>query len=144
MGMGGCDPGFYCNAPGCGTGTCAQKPGIAEQQKDRALVCGCDNVTYWNESIAAYQGVGVKAMGTCLVGSGIACSQATPCPSGLRCNRKALSDMTCNTTPNGECWGMPIACDPIGPTGHACSNGQCASECVLIQSQNPWYDGPCP
>jgi hypothetical protein len=142
--MGGCDPGFYCNAPGCGAGFCAPKPGPAQQQKDQALVCGCDGVTYWNESIAAYQGVAVQAMGACPAGSGIACSQAMPCPSGLRCNRKATSEPACSATPDGECWGVPIACDPIGPQGHACSNMACATECTLIQSQNPWYAGTCP
>src|SRR5687768_8248515 len=56
-----CGFGRYCQAPGCGTGTCAAVE--TSPKTARAVVCGCDGLTYWNASLAAQRGVPVRATG---------------------------------------------------------------------------------
>jgi hypothetical protein len=144
-GLGGCDPGFYCEAPGCGDGVCVDKPlpGIQPQNKD--VVCGCDGVTYWNAPIAASYGAGVKSPGVCPDNFAVGCDAATPCASGLKCNRQVKAAAACSPQATGTCWGVPVSCALDGPQANACSNGACVLECSLVQSQNPWYsDGACP
>jgi hypothetical protein len=145
MGLGGCDAGFYCEAPGCGDGVCVARPppGIQPQNKD--VVCGCDGVTYWNAPIAWANGAGVKSAGACPDNFAVACDAATPCAPGLECNRKVPAAGACSPQAAGTCWGVPLACALDGPQAKACSNGACALECSLVQSQNPWFDdGGCP
>ncbi len=143
--QGGCDTGLYCDAPGCGAGTCQPKPPLGTLSQAFAPVCGCDHITYWNADLAAYRGAAVLAQGTCTGSNAVACSAMTPCPSGDKCNRQVGAMAQCGAGAQGTCWGVPLACPLSGPKGKACSNASCQTVCTLIQSQNPWWDdGTCP
>src|SRR5690348_2485411 len=54
-----CATGYYCDAVGCGAGTCAALPGVNMVGNAGMPVCGCDGVTYWNSDVAAYDGASV-------------------------------------------------------------------------------------
>ncbi|MDI3281699.1 hypothetical protein [Polyangium sp. 15x6] len=144
-GASGCDPGLYCNAPGCGAGVCAQKPPPGLQSQDPDLVCGCDGVTYWNAEIAEVLGSSVKSAGACPAAEAVTCDPETPCPGGRHCNRMVAAANACSPMVTGVCWGMPISCSVTGAKAKGCAGGMCFDQCSLIQSQNPWYDdGGCP
>jgi hypothetical protein len=141
----GCQEGLYCNAVGCGDGACDTKPIPAQEKKDQAPVCGCDGVTYWNENIAAQHGASVSASGPCPPAVAVPCGAGAACTSGLRCNKRIDGPESCELDVQGECWGVPLSCPVEGTQATACTNGECATECALIHSQNPWYDaGLCP
>jgi hypothetical protein len=143
-GTGECALGLYCDAPGCGAGTCTQKP-VPGLQTQKDPVCGCDGATYWNANVAAVNGASVKAAGTCPDGAALKCGANTPCPGGLKCNRQVQDMASCAPSATGTCWGVPLQCVFDGPQAKACSNGACVLECSLVQSQNPWFnDGKCP
>lgn len=135
-----CGPGQYCFAPGCGSGTCIQKPVPAGQSPDPAPVCGCDGATYWNADVAASQGMSVASDAACA--SPIPCGPGAPCPGTMKCDRQVPDQPACGPQVTGECWGTPLSCPLDGPQGRACSNDKCELRCSLIQSQNPWFDDP--
>lgn len=138
----GCAPGFYCDAPGCGVGACVMKSNPASASKDKAPVCGCDGITYWNTSLAQVHGAALVGAGTCA--APLTCDGVFPCVQGARCRREVADAASCGSG-DGTCWQVPMVCAIDGPMGHACSNGQCATECALIQSGNPFYvDAACP
>ena len=135
-----CGPGHYCQAPGCTTGFC--EPGLppGQQLPGKDPACGCDGVVYWNASIAESQGMSVRHAGACNFLEDVGCSQQNPCPGGKYCNHREDTQFTCNVSFGGQCWAVPVACPPGGPSGVGCLGAaQCVSECALIQSQNPWY-----
>jgi hypothetical protein len=150
--MNTCAPGLYCDALGCGAGTCAQPLPLPAQQKIFDPVCGCDGVSYFNATIGESKGAAISHAGACLPGEAIACVKGvTPCGVGIFCSAEVATIGTCPNTPNqavpGTCWGVPLACDVAGPKGRGCvPPGQpCADTCSLIQSQNAWHaDATCP
>jgi hypothetical protein len=137
-----CGPDLYCDAAACGAGTCAKRPAPASASTDPAPVCGCDESTYWNADVAHLHGVPVGGAGACPGPLATPCGPNTPCPSGQLCNRPVADAAGCAGAITGECWSVPAQCPLTGPMGRACSNGQCATQCALMQSQNPWYADP--
>lgn len=143
-GMGTCNQGLYCNALGCGAGTCALPLSPAAQSKLFNPVCGCNGVSYYNATIAESKSAAVSHAGECTSLEAIACNKVNmPCGTGLACNALVANLQSCPPSPNvivpGTCWGVPIACDPAGPQARGCG-GMCADTCSLIQGQNAWYD----
>jgi hypothetical protein len=148
-----CGAGRYCKTDSCGQGVCA--PVAAVEQQERAPVCGCDGVTYWNISVANRIGTSIKSSGECgntvhtMTCGGIA---SLRCPSYASCNYlvKTKDDCTISDV-GGTCWALPALC-PIpavgfGPRHRACSpaGGACAEECPLIRREETWYmNGNCP
>lgn len=143
-----CDPGFYCDAVGCGTGSCQPVREVAQQTKNYAPSCGCNGVTYFNGSLAEVAGMAVSHSGVCTPQEGIACTKQNLCPSGLACNAEVANQAACVPVLQaaGFCWDVPVGCDPNGTVrGRGCLNGICADRCSLIQGQNPWHpDATCP
>jgi hypothetical protein len=115
----------------------------------RNPVCGCDDLTYWNASVAGHRGMSVKGTGECppRTCGGIG---TIPCPiEAAWCNMKILTSTLCLATdPAGTCWVLPSACPSgpgIGPNTRACGASACKSECELIRAEQPWYaDNTCP
>ncbi len=141
-GLSQCPPGEYCDAPGCGAGTCEPPLLLVQQLKHRDPVCGCDDTTYWNSTIAQSLSMAIDHTGECTIV--VVCDPTTsPCPIGIFCNRRVQDYAECSVPQNGECWGVPVSCDPVGSEARACTNQQCYPECSLIQSENPWYFGGC-
>ncbi|MGZ3455414.1 MAG: hypothetical protein ACXVEF_37765 [Polyangiales bacterium] len=65
---GGCSATEYCDTPTCDMGTCKPRP--ATPAKEFAPACGCDGVTYWNQSVAAVTGHSSNPGKCALDGSG--------------------------------------------------------------------------
>ncbi len=142
-----CGPGRYCSAPGCGSGVCVAR-GTTEIQAKTA-VCGCDNVTYWNASVAAFNGMSVKASGECSPGRTCGGIAGIRCPVGASCNYRLAGSAECRISDAaGTCWVTPTACRPqvgIGPQTRACGAPLCSDECGLVKRSVRWYpDNTCP
>jgi len=141
-----CPNGQYCEAPGCGAGTCVNVPA---ETNNKSAVCGCDGVTYWNASVAAHNSMSVKGTGACTTGAktcgGIA---GLKCPTGTFCSYNVSGSNMCNVSDiAGSCWGMPATCPTIliGPSTRACKATTCSPECQLIKAGSTWYtDNTCP
>jgi hypothetical protein len=137
----------FCLITGCipGTlGTCQPKPAFSPQPDP---VCGCDGVTYWSPSVAANHGVAIHAGGECTQGfpKTKTCSLNNACVNGTKCNVQ-VDQLGCATAglATGFCWSLPD-CNGTTAQGKDCSNNQCASQCDLIDSNKPYYDGAgCP
>ncbi len=139
-----CDPNLYCQAEGCGAGTCQPVIPQTAQEKQFAPICGCDGINYFNPSIAASFGMSIAHGDRCTENEQIGCHKTNnPCAQGYFCNRTVASLPACMLSPihTGECWAVPLSCDPNGPQAKACANSLCYDLCSLIQSENPWY-GP--
>jgi hypothetical protein len=144
-----CGDGLYCKAPGCGMGTC-QPIGNVEQDP-KAPVCGCDGVTYWNDSIAASHGMAVSSAGECGPAATKTCGGfgGIQCPAGAFCNYKAPNKLGCGVADaGGACWAVPKICGGgigFGPNTRECNAVLCKDECELIKSEVVWYvDNTCP
>ncbi|MFT3769315.1 MAG: hypothetical protein QM820_28075 [Minicystis sp.] len=142
-----CGPGMYCNAPGCGDGTCA--PLGTSEMPDRAPACGCDGVSYWNASIAASHGMAIQASGVCMPQKTCGGFANEKCPAGATCTVHVQSAASCGSADlGGTCWAVPATCMAgvgFGPQTRACGAATCAGECDLIKGGQPWYDdNTCP
>jgi hypothetical protein len=137
---------MYCDAPTCQQGTCAQAGGV--ETGDRAPVCGCDNVTYWNVSVAKKQGKAVASNAACAPGKTCGGFANLKCPGAASCAYQLADSALCNAADlGGSCWAMPDVCPPIvlGSKTRACGAGKCADECSLIKSSTSYYtDTTCP
>lgn len=138
--VGQCGSGFYCKATACGLGTCAPAPA---ETSVRNPICGCDGVTYWNESVAQNHGVSTQTTGECKAGKTCGGIANLKCPTGANCNFKVASAGACGIADaSGDCWGLPAQCPQIviGPQTRACGKNVCAEECSLIKGGSVWYD----
>jgi hypothetical protein len=142
---GACPQGTYCDAPTCTTGTCVPL-GTTESQT-RMPVCGCDDVTYWNGTVAAARGMSVKDMGECKAPK--TCNDmGVKCPQGTHCNAPLANQAGCVALIHpGTCWALPKMCPMIviGPKTRACGAASCEAECDLVKKDAPYYsDNTCP
>ena len=144
---GACATGQYCNAVGCGDGTCVPVPA---EGSTRNPVCGCDGLTYWNPSVAGHRGIAVRATGECVPARTCGGIASLECPrTDAVCNMKLMDSTLCiQTDPGGACWVLPAVCPSgpgIGPQTRACGAATCKSECELIKGGEPWHaDNTCP
>jgi hypothetical protein len=131
----------YCDAADCASmGTCVQRPPPLGSG-DLNWVCGCDGITYWNQTFAKAQGV-TPTNGACgAAGNGgvlkpsdpLTCSASKQCPRGSIC----LAGATCQAK-QSTCWAWPndYAC-PVGALlGYKLCDGTggCLTECGAITS----------
>lgn len=144
-----CGTGEYCNAPGCGTGTCV--PMSMANDGIKNALCGCDGINYWNSTTASNYGMSIASSGECAQPKfcgGLANLQCSTPPAGHFCAEIGASVLICNVADNGgECWGMPKMCDAIviGGDHRPCFGNVCATECEAIKSGVPHYpDQTCP
>jgi hypothetical protein len=141
-----CGPGLYCDAPTCQQGTCVPSGGV--ETGDRAPVCGCNDVTYWNASVAKKQGQPVASSAACAPAKTCGGFANLKCPGAATCAHQLVDSSQCNIADgSGTCWAMPVVCPPIviGANTRACGAGKCAAECDLIKSSTPYYvDSTCP
>ncbi len=137
---GQCGPGFYCKATACGLGTCAPAPA---ETSTKTPICGCDGVTYWNETVAQNHGVSTQTTGECNPGKTCGGLANLKCPLGANCNFKQSSSGGCAISdPTGTCWGLPAQCPQIviGPQTRQCNQQKCTEACALIKAGATWYD----
>jgi hypothetical protein len=142
-----CPAGSYCSAPNCVSGVCV----VAASNDTLAPVCGCDQVTYWNASVAARRATGVRSPGACSPGLTCGGIASLNCPSRAVCNLEVPSAAACVTADlGGRCWELPTGGCPavaagVGPNTRRCNANQCADLCQLINAEQPFYvDNSCP
>jgi hypothetical protein len=142
-----CPGGYYCDAPGCTTGTC--QPLGTTDDPVKQPVCGCDNVNYWNAATAAVHGMPVASMGECAMPAWCGGFATIPCPDTAVqfCAYLYPTEQDCNIADgSGICWGMPQTCSQIGFGGswRACfgnPSDPCLEECDAIKTQSAhWND----
>lgn len=141
-----CGPGMYCDAPGCQQGTCVPTGGV--ETADKSPVCGCDDVTYWNGSVAKTHGQSVSKASACKPGKSCGGFGGIQCPGKATCAYQFDDSTLCNAADiGGNCWTTPAVCPPIvvGSKTRACGTGKCDDECSLIKSSTSYYtDSTCP
>ena len=118
----------------------------------KQVISGCDDVHYWNATVAASHGMAVSKAGMCapqLTCGGLGSLQ---CPMAKHyCDYQVPDQGWCGIMdPGGTCWGLPQKCPSvmIGPQFRKCSSGPsepCISECEGIKAEHPYYfDQTCP
>ncbi|GEM_PF-3040486 len=141
-----CGSNQYCDAPGCGVGTCVAIP--VAQTANKNPVCGCNGLDYWNASVAASGGMAVKAAGVCATAVFCGGFAGIQCPTGASCGYRVESASECNVSDaSGKCWVLPKTCvaPAIGPVTRACGSVSCTDECNLNKLGVTWYpDSTCP
>ena len=145
-----CKDGFYCKVANCATagGTCTLKAALAVAPAKP--VCGCDNVTYWNDNIAAHDGMNITSSGTsCPKNTAVPCNTTNvDCPAGRKCNLGVASSQQCSAILSGTCWRLPTTC-PTGADQYSICGGSgaadCLNPCPVIRDETPFYfDTRCP
>jgi hypothetical protein len=142
-----CKADEYCKVATCGAplGSCAPKPANSNAVSP---VCGCDNVTYWNESVAVREfGVSTKSAGECAPTEVSRCStNGIKCPANRVCNLAVANKAACvlPAAVLGTCWGLPRTC-PVGDSKYAdCRNENCKSQCEAIKAEkSSFMDNGC-
>ena len=144
------NPTTYCKVANCATtgGTCAPKAALTDAA---TAVCGCNNISYWNESYAAHDGVNVTSLGaSCPKLTATACNTANvKCPGGFYCDLGvAGGSALCSAIVTGTCWRLPANCPTTPGKFSVCggsSNADCFNACTTIKDENPFYvDSRCP
>jgi hypothetical protein len=105
-------------------------------------VCGCDNVTYWNESVAAHDGVNVQAgSAECPKTSAAKCDgNNIQCATDRFCSSLVTGSPQCNVNlALGTCWGLPTSCAGTAAKDSVCGSGKCVSRCEAIRSENRYF-----
>jgi hypothetical protein len=135
-----CGPGSYCDSPTCGVGTCKPTPGA--EVAAPSPVCGCDDVTYWNESIAHAHGVSVTKNAACAPAKMCGGIANIKCPADTFCNYEGKDISTCASSDEaGNCWGVPSTCPAGGGTAkfRACGAATCDGRCQQIKAESTFY-----
>lgn len=138
-----CLTGEYCDAPGCGQGTCKALVSTLQDVAKKA-VCGCDGINYWSEQLAAGHGMSVANTGVCMPQDfcgGIAAIKC-PDPTTQQCVFDVVNKTGCLTSDvSGWCWVLPTMCPSSAPlnTHRRCNQKKCDSECDAMKSGQRFF-----
>jgi hypothetical protein len=136
----------FCAKPSCDAprGQCQPPPDSCGD--GLAAVCGCDDITYWNDCLRQRDGVPASTQGQCTTqfkscgGGGM---EKCPGPDES-CSRLAGPSESCNVNSPGVCWVLPYACpaDAGAPEWKSCGGGpgppSCTTLCAAIRSEAPY------
>jgi len=107
-----CDPAWLCQKQNCSEsqGVCLPRP-VADDPR-QAPVCGCDHITYWNDTLRQQFGISASTDGECR--SGVrTCVANEDCGFGS-CSQRLLNPSSCSMPGTGQCWITPIDCANTG------------------------------
>ena len=141
----------------CSKANCTDPQGVCSplafpDDSSSAHVCGCDNVTYWNDSYRKYYGVAsITMMGICSQRPD-GCARNEDCPNDALnhalCAHLLPPNAPCGSPPGpGLCWTIPNPCPTtdtlrfqLCPPPGSSSGGQaqCATTCQAVQSRQPF------
>lgn len=135
-----CSPNAFCEKATCDApkGTCILRPLTCEATGGR--ICGCDQLTYWNDCLRKQAGVAAATPGECKLGK--PCASPADCGFELAsCAKLFPPSVKCMPDLPGTCWVLP----PICPTEMMMQNewklcqpgppmmGKCSSTCEAIR-----------
>jgi hypothetical protein len=145
-----CDPSWFCQKQECSepAGVCSPIPILDDS---RLLpVCGCDHITYWNDSLRQVARVSAAQAGPCG-------ADALPCMSGDECGpfgacRQFFSNVAdCGMQDgSGQCWAIPNDCASADdapvyvpcPPPPGSPPPDCLTMCQALQSDLPYLLAP--
>lgn len=136
---------FFCERSRCDApvGTCQQKPTFDCRSTGPELVCGCDDVTYFNSCYRRNAGTSPREPHEC--GNPLPCGADGGCPAEAVCAR--LTTACGAVEPEGTCWVVPPTCPGTG-TFQECGNPSvCLDPCQAIRGGRPAVavaTGTCP
>jgi hypothetical protein len=140
-----CGLGWLCEKAGCDapTGVCEPRPVFLPPEPDP--VCGCDGITYWNDSIRRAYGATLDTLGECRA-SACSCEVGADCEvPGASCSHLVAPGEMCGHG-TGACWVLPPQCVPTGDpmVWQACRPPDatdppppCVDTCLAIRSEKP-------
>ncbi len=145
-----CESNSFCSKPSCADarGVCLPRPFPDDALS--AHVCGCDHITYWNDSLRQWYGVSASTTGVCNQ-SQRSCDHDSDCGSpDASCAHLLPPDEACGSPVGlGQCWIIPRDCSAtdnlhfeICPLADSDATPVCASMCQAIQSGHSFMQLP--
>ena len=145
-----CGPAWYCQKQSCASlsGVCV--PNESEDEDPvAALVCDCEGITYWNDTLRKLRGVSASTSGACGAAAK-PCMTDQTCGSdpGVRCVRNLRDFNDCANPGTGQCWVVPSTCSvsgdkadrlPCPPPGPISGPPPCLTLCLAINSHYPFF-----
>lgn len=145
-----CRASDFCDKHDCGDalGECHPRPIFCDT--DGAFVCGCDNVTYWNDCLRRAGGVAASVAGECANPATCGGSSGQQCPAfGASCAHLFPGGGPpgpCPFDALGLCWVLPPKCPPStgGQGWGICTDpdGACTDACTAIRAEVPYRSLP--
>lgn len=148
-----CDVNYFCSKQRCGDvqGLC-MLTAFPDPTQD-LQVCGCDGITYWNDSYRQRFGIAASTLGPCQSGAAL-CIRDQDCGAlhGYSCEHLLAPTATCGSPPSpGRCWVTPRDCvvTPADdkqyqicppPSGGAGAPPPCVTKCEAVQSGHPFTE----
>ncbi len=137
-----CHESDFCEKHDCqdALGQCHQRPVFCDSNGPFP-VCGCDNVTYWNDCLRKAGGVSAASMGECENGATCGGPNKETCPAfGASCAHLFFGPPgPCSVDAPGQCWVLPAKCPPSfgGQAWGLCSDPHpvCTDACSAIRSE---------
>jgi hypothetical protein len=148
-----------CDKPGCSaeSGVCVELSFVCQPQA--MPVCGCDDVTYWNDCVRRKSGARKAREGEC--GMRIPCRTGADCGvEGAVCAHLLAPRQPCDGRDDpGKCWVLPApencegertlrfgVCPPPPPPQQGDPGGPglfpCVDLCAAIRSEKPQIPFP--
>jgi hypothetical protein len=148
-----CPPGWTCSKGlGCAvpSGVCEPRPVICDPNP--LPVCGCDQITYWNDCVRKQNGITGSTPGQCGVGARV-CTSASDCNvPGAVCSHVNPAALACSSLGPGTCWVTPLDCSgtPPAPKWALCQSPPlppltpvpCVNTCEAIRSGQQYATAP--
>jgi hypothetical protein len=134
-----CPADSYCSMASCSDAAGVCKVAQIDCIPPEAPVCGCDNITYFNDCLRQAAGIRSFTPGQCEDNVAARCggplNGACPDPS-QRCARLERIHGPCPHDLLGTCWVLPSLCPPPGTVlWDTCDEGpQCVDTCTAIRS----------
>jgi hypothetical protein len=148
-----CDQSWFCDKQDCSdaSGVCSPIP--SSDDSNFMPVCGCDRITYWNNSLRQAARVSAAKPGSCSFDA-LPCTSSSECgPFGV-CRQILMDVMECGSDDPGagQCWAIPNDCaspddKPVGlpcppPPGTPPAPPPCLTLCEALQADRPYVRLP--
>jgi hypothetical protein len=142
-----CSSGYYCSKQLCGDaqGSCVLQPFPDEVSSEN--VCGCNGITFWNDSLRQWYGISSSTLGPCN-STPHTCMRDQDCAfRDAICTHLLSPDGMCGSSPGpGRCWVIPRDCSTAdalqyqvcSPPNGASGPQLCVTKCQAIQSRHPF------
>jgi hypothetical protein len=146
-----CPSTYFCSTHTCSDthGVCLPRPFPDDTSAEH--VCGCDHITYWNDSLRQRYGICASTLGPCDSGA-LTCAHDQDCVPDASCSHLLPPNVMCGAPPGtGQCWITPSDCSSTDskqyqicppPGSPAGSTQPCVTKCQAIQSGHPFMPVP--